>query len=346
MKNIQTIVDKVFNRMTNKKSIHEGVLLVENTSGDFSYCKKYGDKDLDTPFLIASITKLCTTACVFILMEQGKLSLEDPLSKYVQKETIRNLHTYKGNDYSRHLTLHHLLFQTSGLPDVSDEGVSNIRKHVIHNDKYYSFDELIKMTKQQKPHFSPMHTKRAHYSSVNFDLLGKVVEKITQTSLNDVYKQFIFEPLELKHSYLPKSEHAFIPEVYYKNATLHRPKFIRSCNGSGGVVSNARECMIFIKAFFSGKLFSKAIFNEFKGANKLQFSMFPIQYGAGYMRIPLGGLANLFMGKGELVGHSGSTGSFAFYYPRQDLFFVGDVNQMSNPGLPVRLAMQLAMGMK
>lgn len=346
MKNNQTTIDKVFSRMTNKKNIHEGVLLVENTSGDFSISKKYGNKDLDTPFLIASITKLYTTACVFMLMEQGKLSLEDSLSKYLKKETLHNLHMHKGNDYSRHLTIHHLLFQTSGLPDVAEEGISLLKKHFIQKDMHIDFDELLRLTKQQKPHFLPTSNKRAHYSSVNFDLLGKVLETVIQTPLHEVYKRFIFDPLELKQTYLPKNETDFIPKVYYKDTSLHRPQFIRSARASGGIISNARECMTFIKAFFGGRLFNKNIFNELKGANKLQFSMFPIHYSAGYMRIPLGGLTNLFMGKGELIGHSGSTGSFAFYYPKKDLFFVGDVNQMSNPALPVRLAMQIAMGIK
>jgi hypothetical protein len=52
------------------------------------------------------------------------------------------------------------------------------------------------------------------------------------------------------------------------------------------------------------------------------------------------------MGKGELKGHSGSTGSFAFYYPVKDLFFVGDLNQMANAALPVRLSTRLAMSTK
>ena len=52
------------------------------------------------------------------------------------------------------------------------------------------------------------------------------------------------------------------------------------------------------------------------------------------------------MGKGELIGHSGHSGSFAFYYPHKDLFFVGDVNQLANPGLPIQLVMKLAMTIK
>ena len=119
-----------------------------------------------------------------------------------------------------------------------------------------------------------------------------------------------------------------------------------SSGASGGCITNAYELMIFIKAFFGGKLFNKNIFNSLSIYNKLQFSMGPIYYGGGYMQIPLNGVNNFFMGKGELVGHSGSTGSFAFYYPMRDLFFVGDLNQMANPSLPIRISMQLAMAAK
>lgn len=104
--------------------------------------------------------------------------------------------------------------------------------------------------------------------------------------------------------------------------------------------------MIFIKAFFGGKLFDKAMFQKLESNNKLQFAMSPIRYGDGFMKVPLDGLVTLFMGKGELLGHSGSTGSFAFYYPTSDLFIVGDVNQMANPALPIRFAMRLAMSLK
>jgi len=70
--------------------------------------------------------------------------------------------------------------------------------------------------------------------------------------------------------------------------------------------------------------------------------MGPLYYGGGYMQIPMPSFYSLFMGKGELIGHSGSTGSFAFYYPFKDLYFVGDVNQMSNPGIPISLVMKLS----
>ncbi|MPN45601.1 hypothetical protein SDC9_193168 [bioreactor metagenome] len=100
--------------------------------------------------------------------------------------------------------------------------------------------------------------------------------------------------------------------------------------------------MTFLKAFFGGGLFNISIFDELSSCNKLQASMSPICYGGGYMRIPLNGLTTLFMGKGELKGHSGSTGSFAFYYPIKDLFIIGNLNQMANAALPIKLSMRIA----
>ena len=85
-----------------------------------------------------------------------------------------------------------------------------------------------------------------------------------------------------------------------------------SSGASGGCITTAQELMIFIKAFFRGKLFNKSIFSSLSIYNKLQASMGPIHYGGGYMQIPLNGLVSLFMGKGELIGHSGSTGFICF----------------------------------
>ncbi|MGM8365510.1 serine hydrolase domain-containing protein [Virgibacillus sp. W0181] len=339
-------IDKVFERTTNKSQIHEAVLLVENMEGDFSYSKGYGGKDVDSPILMASITKLFTSTCIFILKERGKLSLDDEVTKYFKEETLGNLHIYKNQDHSTKLTLSHLLRQTSGLPDIFEEGSNNAKKRAIHQDMEYDFDEMITMTKGLKPHFAPDRGKRAHYADINFDMLGRIVETVANSTLDDVYKQLIFDPLKLTNTYLPKSDHDFVPKVYYKDSSFYRPKYVRSSRASGGGISTARELMIFIKAFFSGTLFNKAVFHEQNVMNKLQASMFPIHYGAGYMRIPLNGIGTFFMGRGELVGHSGSSGSFAFYYPLKDLFFVGDVNQMANPALPVRLVMQLALSMK
>lgn len=62
----------IFKKMTNLKRIHEATLLIENGDGTFGYSANYGDKTLDSPIIIVSITKMITTACVLILEENNK----------------------------------------------------------------------------------------------------------------------------------------------------------------------------------------------------------------------------------------------------------------------------------
>lgn len=338
--------EKVFNKFTNSKKINEGILLIESTNGEFSLCKGYGGKGLNSPFLMASITKLFTTTCILILLEQGKLSLDDRISEYFDENIIKGIHVYNGKDYSLELTISDLLFQTSGLPDVYLEGKDSVRNRVILEDFYITFIDMIDMVKNLKPRFVPRKEGKAYYADINFDLLGEIIENVSGFKLSEAYKTYIFEPLGLSHTYLPENENDGIPQIYYMNQVIHRPKLVISCGASGGCITTAHELMIFIKAFFGGKLFNKNTFNSLSTYNKLQVSMGPIYYGGGYMQIPLNGVISLFKGKGELIGHSGSTGSFAFYYPMKELFFVGDINQMAEAALPIRLSMQLAMAAK
>ena len=335
--------EKVFDKFTNSEQIHEGVLLIENSSGDFSFNKGYGGKNLNSPLLMASITKLFTTTCILILLEQGKLSLDDKIAKFFDMSALSGVHVYGGKEYTSELTIADLLFQVSGLPDVYEEGKDSVKIHAINEDFYLSLAEKIALVKKLQPHFAPHSRSKAYYADINFDMLGKIIEKVSDLTLAKAYQQYIYQPLALVNTYLPESENDYIPDIYYKNKTIHRPKVVLSSRASGGCITTAYELMIFIKAFFGGKLFDKAIFDILSTYTKLQASMGPIYYGGGYMQIPLNGAATLFMGKGELIGHSGSTGSFAFYYPIKDLFFVGNVNQMANAALPIRLSMRLAM---
>lgn len=81
---------------------------------------------------MASITKLFTTTCIFILKEQDRLSLDDKVTKYFHEDTLRNLHIYKDGEYSRELTLSNLLFQTSGLPDVLKRGDQRFPEPILN----------------------------------------------------------------------------------------------------------------------------------------------------------------------------------------------------------------------
>ena len=335
------IIEQAFNKATQSKLVHEAILLVENTAGDFRIEKRYGGRNVQSPLFTASVAKLFVTTCVMIFNEQGKLELNDKLSAYFDDDILKGLHTFKENDYSYDLKLADLLFHKSGLPCWYQTG--GVHERVMQEDFEFPFEKQLDNTKDSKAKFAP-GSQKAFYSDINFGLLGKVIEKISGRHISEVYQEYIFKPLELSKTNFITDENLVIP-IWVKDKQIHRPKFLSS-HGEQAVVTTANDLMIFIKAFFSGKLFDARVFEKLSVYTRFMFPMFSMCGGGGYWQIPLGGLGNLFMGEGELLGHSGSTGSFAFYYPLRDLFFVGDFNQAASPALAIRFVMKLAMKVK
>ncbi len=178
---------KAFAAATKSNSIHEAVLFAE--SDDFSASFGYGGRDIDSPMLMASITKMFTTACVLKLCEEKRMSLDDKLTLYFSDETLRGLHVYKGREYSFDLKVSDLLFQTSGLPDSfesANHAKSPVMKALLHEDICLSFEESLAEVKSLTPRFAPGTSGRAYYANINFDLLGEILEKITQRPLSEV----------------------------------------------------------------------------------------------------------------------------------------------------------------
>ena len=334
--------DDIFDKYIRTKKICESVVLMKNGAGETIFSKAYGGKTIDSPIVAASITKMFTATCIFTLIQQGYITLNDSLLDFYKPAYLNGLHVYKGKDYSCELKVSDLLYQTSGLADIYEEGKNSVKKQAIISDTFITFDKNIALTKEKNAHFPPNYQNNAHYADINYNILGDIIEKITKQPLEKVFDKYIFSKINMTETYLPVSEKEYIPMVYYGDKQLYRPQFIVCSKASGGCITSARDLMIFIQAFFYGGLFDKKIL-DLKLYKKLQLSMFPIYYGSGYMRVKMGGFSTSFLGQGDLIGHSGSTGSFAFYYPNKELFFVGDFNQMKYPSLPIRFVMQLAM---
>jgi len=331
-------IEKIFRRTKSSSSIHEAVLFVESTNGDFAVNYGHGGRGIDSPMLMASITKLFTTACILKLCDQGEISLDDKIGKHLEAGTMAGLHVFRGRDYSCDLTIANLLFHTSGLPCYFTDKNSHLNKErVIKEDVEFTYDEVIAIAKKLGPKFAPTG-KRAFYSDVNFDSLGQILEKVTGFSIDKLFGKFVFEPLGMKNTYLPADADAFVPHAFYKQAKIHRPKYVKSNGSSGGCVSTPRDLMIFSKAFWGGKLFDGDAFKQLAVYRKV---FGPLYYGGGYIRIKTGGYLTAFMGKGDLIGHSGSTGSFLYYYPHKDLHFAGDLTQITATSKVVRLLLKL-----
>lgn len=331
--------EKIFDGTCKIWKLNEAIVLIEDGSGNITWNKGW-NRTVDSQFNLASITKLFVTTCILQLYEQKKLNLKDCISTYLDGTIMKGLHIYHGIDYSNQLTISDLLFQVSGLPDYylkkSAEGVSFEQLMWDHN-QYIPFDEMIETSKTMKPVFEPRHPGRSYYADINFDLLGKIIENIYGMKLQEVVKQQIFEPLGLQHTFIIESENDVAPKAYRKGVAHSITRFLLSCPASGGGVTTAREFMIFLKAFWKGQLFSKALFEQLKEHNKLQFCYGSIQYSGGHMYLYAG---YPFVKKNELRGHSGASGSFAFYCEETDMFFIGDLND-SRVYIPTNMMLRM-----
>ncbi len=283
-----------------------------------------------------------TTTCIINLIQQGKLSLDEKLSKFFSPEILDGIHIYKGIDYSYQITVGNLLFQNSGFPDVFAVGRNNLNRRMVKEDLKLTLEDYVKIAKESKKKFPPGTKGKAHYSDLNFEMLGKIIELKEGSSLHDAYKKYVFLPLQLQNTYLMEKEDDYCANVYYKRKALKRPNLLASIPACGGCISTSKEVMTFIKAFFNGQLFDRSIFEELRYFNTIQYCPPLGQYGGGIVRLNISGIASMYRLKGELIGHMGGTGTYAYYYPEKDLYFVGDVNQFARPALIFTLPLQKA----
>ncbi len=331
--------EKILNHTFKKHKLHDAVLFIENIDGSISW--NHGiNTSIDELMNMASITKLFVTTCILQLIEQKKLDFDEKISPYFDEKIMKGLHVYRGVDYSDTLTIRDLLFQVSGLPDYffcKSKNEESFEKTAFEGNKFLTFDEYISVSKRMKPIFAPRKKGHAYYADINFDLLGIILEKIYGIPLPQIYKKNIFEPLGLQHTYAVSEEKNFAPKIYRKGKEYTITDYLRGFPASGGGITTARELMTFLKAFWTGKLFSSDLLSMLKEYNRLQIIYGSVQYSGGHMYIN----ANFpFHKKHVLRGHSGATGSIAFYCEETGMFFVSNLN-FEKSYVPINMLLQI-----
>lgn len=307
-----------------------------------------GDLSPNQPYFIASTTKLFTTALILQLQAAGKLQLDDKISQYLPAEILQGLHVYKGKDYSGEITISHLLAHRSGLPDYfqgkGPSGKSLEDELVAGQDQAWVFENAISSAKAIKPHFAPGAKGKAHYADTNFQLLGRIIEVVTGQSYAVNCQQHILQPLGLSGTYLYQDPNNHTPQtLYYKNKPLHIPKAMASFGPDGSMVSTSADMLVFIEAFFTGKLFPTAYLADLQQWHRI---FFPMQSGIGIHLFKLPWLLNPTGAVPSFIGHSGLSGALAYYSPQHNLFIAGTVNQVAHPDLSFRTMIKLAQRIK
>jgi CubicO group peptidase (beta-lactamase class C family) len=235
---------------------------------------------------------------------------------------------------------------------------------VAEGDFPIGFDDLINFTRTQlSPHFPPQpmdaRRQKVRYSDTNFMLLIGMIESVTGRPLHDVYDEFFFEPLELRHTWLDGYSKPYEPtlepaQVWIKDKPLHIPLLMRS---TWAIYSTVADTMSFLRALTDGSAFDDPAtstsmhrrWNRFGvplDRAALQLPTWPIEYGLGIMRFhdPLLKFLQRMPHKlvpiypaPAVIGHTGSTGSWLFHCPTLKLMLSGTVDQANAGALPYRL---------
>lgn len=243
------------------------------------------------------------------------------------------------------LRIYQLVNQSSGIADYEADkprgGKSVLDELKAGADRAVSTEQAIEITRSLRPRFAPGTPGKAHYSNTNYRLLGAIIESVTGKSMADNFSDMIFEPLGLVRTYLfdwqaPRPAEV-LASIYLKDKPANVPRYLTSNVPDGALVSTVSESLIFLRAFFEGVLFDKALFERMLEWNSL---FFPIRYGYGLMYFKLPRYFSLRQLPG-LIEHSGSTGSFAFNCPSRSMYLVGTVNQIASPVKPYSLMMEL-----
>ena len=311
-----------------KAHTHGLILRVASGDGAVDFKGSAGAAAPDTRFPIASISKMFSAALIMQLADGGQLDLDQTVQSILADVDLSGLHIVKGVDHSPSLTLRHLLHQTSGLADYYESDLAAELEQ--GKDRSYGLIEVLHMTKALPPQAAP-ESGRSHYSDTNYQLLGAVIEAVTGQTYDQAVQSRICRALGLTKTGVLQGTDVGLP-VYHKDAVLDVPQILTSMGPDGGIISTLDEMLTFLRAFMQGRLFKPENTPQMRQWNRL---FFPLQYGYGLMRIKLPRWMTLFRATPELIGHSGASGSFAFYAPEPNIYLIGTFNQTDAPRRPI-----------
>jgi D-alanyl-D-alanine carboxypeptidase len=330
-------LNQVVGEMVDNKTVFSAVLCVEKGDNNTSWTGAAGNMQKDSRYFIASVTKLYVTAVIMRLVEENRLKLNDKISEYLPGDLTQSLHVLNGVDYSNEITVAHLISNTSGLPDYFFHKLPNgktVESQLMEGkDESWHLEKTLDLVKNLKPKFIPGKKGKASYSDTNYQLLGRIIERVTERSIGEVFQEFIFDKLNLRDTYAYQDTHDNTPvPFYYNSRELRLPKYIASITVEGGIVSTAQESMVFLKEFFGGRFFPKEKIEGLKRWNLILPPPSLFFYGIGLEKLWTPRIVSPFKPIKEILGFWGQTGSFAFHNPETDLYFTGTTNQIDGKG--------------
>jgi len=307
-------LDKQFDTLLqeNYNAGKPGVTALVYKDGKTLYREAFGmaNLELDVPmkpenvFELGSITKQFTSVSILMLMEQGKLSLNDEIIKYLPE--------YPTN--GKKITIHNLLNHTSGIKSYTD--LPNFRS-TARTDQ--SPEEIIAVFKDEPMDFDP--GEKWHYNNSGYVVLGYIIEKVSDKSYADFISDNIFVPLKMENSYygsksnlIKKRASGYMPvEEGFKNADYLSMTLPYA---AGSLMSCVDDMLLWHKAVHNNTLisaeskalaFTSGILNNGK----------PTYYGYGWQVSVINGTESIEHG-GGIFGYV----THGVYVPSENVYVI------------------------
>ncbi len=311
-KNYPKLLDEYTQAEFKIKEFNGTVLVMQK--GKVIYKKAFGMAErewniantVNTKYRIGSVTKQFTAACILLLAEQGKLNLDDKLSKYIPDYP-------KGDS----ITIHMLLNHTSGI-----KNYTAIPEFFPKAALPLSIDTMIALFKNKPFDFSP--GTKWNYSNSGYFLLGVIVEKASGKTFNNYLLDNIIKKLGLKNTLMDNLDSVltYRAKGYSKNDDdVWQHAMYISMEGpysAGAMVSTVDDLYLWTKALHNYQVLSAA-------STQKMLTPYKENYGYGI------GIDSLKTHK--RVSHNGGIPGFASYlgyFPDDDICVVVISNNGSN----------------
>ncbi|HEY8389171.1 MAG TPA: serine hydrolase domain-containing protein [Parasegetibacter sp.] len=293
-------------------SISRGGKIIYHKTGGMADLEHHIAISDETLFEAGSVSKQFTATAILMLAEEGKLSLDDDVRKYIPQLP----------DYGSKITIKHLLWHTSGLKDWGSVAVIGGWPRTT---RAYTQDHAREIIYRQKTLNFPPGTEYS-YSNSNYTLLTTLVEIISGESFASFTKKRILDPVGMKRSQWRDDFRKIVPNrsvAYEKERGEYKQNMpFEYTHGHSALLTTTQELLTWLQYWSTGK-FGESLL-KLRETQGITNDGKTIDYALGAVRI------TKVNGYRE-VSHSGATAGYRAwlaYYPEKDL----SVAYLSNDG--------------
>lgn len=242
------------------KGFNGGILVAKD--GAVIYEKYYGRIDLrkkdsltaTTAMHIASTSKTFTAAAILRMVQEGKLSLQDTISKF-----------FPGLPYPG-ITIKMLLTHRSGLPNYLYFMSNNkwgINEKGKWNHQYASNEDVLNMMMEKKPDPTGRANGRFLYCNTNFVLLAMIIEKVSGTPFPEYMQEHLFRPLKMEDTYIfTLKDTLTATPSFTASGTYWNFDFLDATYGDKNVYTTPRDLLKWDQALYTDQVLTRAMLDS------------------------------------------------------------------------------------